>query len=173
MKTDIVPYVSVKALRNLPVVINRVVKRDCDLYWLNTSLSPRRLLLGLYVCYQNALKRNKDLANQIAYQRDHMIKLNEEINRLKEFEKMVIYEGYSAVITTHHWSCGDGCCSDSWAYYKIINQFGVVEEDTNDCCNSYRSADSIEQEIKKIYGDKITISHEDDYSDDEDSNEMY
>lgn len=113
MNIEIVCRTNVRLLKNIAAIVERVVKRDCGLYWRDRKLSPRVLLLGIYVCYHNACKRARDIEKSLKYQRDCMDKLRAEIERLKEFEKAVVYAGYSAIITTYHWSCGDGCCSDS------------------------------------------------------------
>jgi hypothetical protein len=168
MNIEIVGRTNVRLLKNIAAIVERVVKRDCGLYWRDRKLSPRVLLLGIYVCYHNACKRARDMEKHAQQQIEYCKTLRKEIERLKEFEKAVVYAGYSAIITTYHWSCGDGCCSDSWAHYKVINQFGVCEKDTGEYHgmseNSYRDRWRVEEELKETYGSQIKISHDDDYS---------
>lgn len=166
MNIAIVNTTNVRLLKNIAAKLERVVKRDCNIYWQERKMSTRSLMLGIYVCYHNACKRARDMENHAKQQIEYNKTLHTEIERLKEFEKMYIYAGYSAVITTHHWSCGDGCCSDSWAHYKVINNFGVCELDStwNSCGNSYRDRWCVEKQIKETYGNHIKISHDDDYS---------
>lgn len=166
MNTNIVGNTNIRLLKNIAKLLNKIVKRDCGLQWMERDLSSRSLLLGIYVCYQNAQKRARDIEKNAKLQVSYNEKLRAEIERLKEFEKMAVYAGYSAVVITYHWSCGDGCCSDSWAHYQIVNQFGVVEKDTAQYSSgsSYRDRWSLEKEIKQTYGNQISISYEDDYS---------
>lgn len=167
MNTNIVGNTNVRLLKNIAQILERVVKRDCGLQWMDRKMSPRSLMLGIYVCYHNACKRARSMEVAYKQQLAYNQTLQTEIKRLKEFEKMAIYAGYSAIVTTYHWSCGDGCCSDSWCHYKIINQFGVCEKDSqNFSSGNYRSRESCEQEIHETYGKHVSISHDDDYSED-------
>ena len=172
MNTNVVGNTNVRLLKNISALVERVVKRDCGMEWHTRKLSPRSLMLGIYVCYQNALKRSRDMEKACKLQVEYNNKLRIEIDRLKEFEKMAVYAGYSAVVTTYHWSCGDGCCSDSWAHHKIINQFGVVEKDStwSDFGKTYRDRWQLEKDIKETYGSQIKISYDDDYSGEEHGN---
>lgn len=167
MNTNIVGCTNVRLLKNISAKVERVVKRDCLPSWFqDRKLSPRSLMLGIYVAYHNACKRARDMEKAYQQCRDYNGKLQAEIERLKEFEKMAVYSGYSAVITTYHWSCGDGCCSDSWCYYQIYDQNNKLVKDTKGYSseNSYRSYDSCEREIKQVYGSHVKISGDDDYS---------
>ena len=166
MNTEIVGRTNIRLLKNIAAKVERIVKRDCGLEWMTQKFSPRSSLLGIYVCYHNACKRARDMEKHAKQQIEYCKTLRAEIERLKEFEKMAVYAGYSAVITTHHWSCGDGCCSDSWAHYKVINQFGVTEKDSSWCSSgsSYRDRWQVEKELKETYGSQIKISYDDDYS---------
>jgi hypothetical protein len=152
-------------LKNLPSVVERIVRKECDLGWMTRKFSPRILLLGLYICYQNERKRTRNLENGIQSHRERIQWLNERIKQLEQFEKNEVYSDYKVVITTYHWSCGGGCCSDSWAHYQVFNQFGVVEYSSGQLTeNSYRSASSIAEEVLKEYGPKIHIEYDDNYS---------
>ena len=168
MNTNIVGNTNVRLLKNIAAKIERVVKRDCGIEWMTHKLPPRPLMLGIYVCYHNAQKRTRDMERAYKLLIEYNGKLRQEIDRLKEFEKAFVYAGYYAVITTYHWTCGDGCCSDSWAHYQVFNQFGVCEKSSDggyNSENSYRDRYQVEKEIVETYGKQIKISYDDDYSD--------
>ena len=163
MNTNVVGNTNIRLLKNIGNVVARVVYRDCGINE-HRRLTPRVLLLGIYVCYHNACKRARDMEKSYRQQLEYNNKLRKEIERLQEFEKMAVYAGYKAIITTYHWSCGDGCCSDSWAHYQIINPHGVVEKDSSWSGNTNCDRWSREKKIKETYGNHISISYDDDYS---------
>ena len=104
-------------------VVERMLRADVPGWtWKST---PRCLLAGLYVHYRNALLRQKELQRCVFQSGEYARKLEAEIKRLQDFEKQVKYAGYRAEVICHHWSCGDGCCSESWYSYKIFNQYGI------------------------------------------------
>ncbi len=154
-----------KRLANLPNVITRLIKRDMP--WLDETLSPRRLLFGLYVYYQNTRKQINALNRRIINQNVEINNLLTRIADLEGYEKQVIYAKYYAVITYFHWSCGDGCCSDSWHGYRV---FGEMNEVIYECgmsgSNSYMSEHRCQEEIKEKYGN-IKVTHEDDWMNEE------
>lgn len=62
---------------------------------------------------------------------------------------------FTITITHYHWSCGDGCCSDSgYKLYVLDNQperpgYGVVDEDSD--WDNNRWPDSLrERAVEKI-----------------------
>jgi hypothetical protein len=93
--------------------------------------------------------------------------LEAEIKRLQDFEKQVKYACYRAEITLHHWTCGDGCCSDSWYSYAVFNQHGICEYKTGTNRDSgFLSLSSARESINHKYGNAIPISEDDNYDDD-------
>ncbi len=159
-----------KKLAKLPGVVERLVRANNGGYeWHPKKLSPRNLLAGLYVIYQNTKKENKNLKNYIESLNKRNAVLHARIAQLEVIEKQVKYEGYFAVITCYHWSCGDGCCSDSWYGYKIYNAQNVCEEAQGDAYeNNYASLENVRSRIGEKYGPQIKISYDDDYSRDGD-----
>lgn len=145
----------------------RVVERflRADVPGWTWKATPRRILAGLYVHYRNARLRIRTLEGYVKQQGDYARKLEAEIKRLQDYEKQVVYAGYRAEITTFHWSCGDGCCSDSWCGYRIMNSFGVVEHEVGMTGEqTYVSSFTCADRIRAEFGSHIPISYKDDYS---------
>jgi hypothetical protein len=162
MKIDLM-FATASDHAKLARVVERFLRADVPGWtW---KATPRRLLAGLYVHYRNAMLRVRELQRMIQCQGDYARKLEAEIKRLQDYEKQVVYAGYRAEITTFHWSCGDGCCSDSWSGYRIINQFGVCEHEVGiDGENTYCHVHTCETRIREQFGSTIPISYDDDYS---------
>ena len=69
------------------------------------------------------------------------------------------YAKYTAIITYVSWSCGDGCCSDSWYEAMVFDENRVAVKEfggqyTND--KPY-----LESEIRKQYGKNIKFNYND------------
>lgn len=138
-------------LAKLPDVVMRLVKRDMP--WFTDAISPRRLLFGLYVHYQNARKKIRDLEAIIYSQAKYIGELKKENADLEDYRKQVVFEGYYAIITRFHWTCGDGCCSDSWHGFRVFNKDRVCEyEKDMSTSNTYRSESGCRDEIKERFG---------------------
>lgn len=151
---------------NLPKVLVRLVKKEASISWLGDYyFSPRRLLYALYVVYKNETKALNNQIKSLQCQCNDLHKYNQtlvtKINYLKDFEKTVLHNGWRAVITCYHWSCGDGCCSDSWYGVKVYNAQGQCMNEAGG--QEHNSKDYCLEFVRQEYGN-LPITEDDDYS---------
>ena len=84
---------------------------------------------------------------------------NTKIQSLEAELRDYKYAKYKATITHVSWSCGDGCCSDSWYKAMVFDENGTAVKEfggqyTND--KPY-----LESEIRRQYGKNIKFNYND------------
>lgn len=152
-----------KRLKNLnKVVINWLVNHEYIDSFYATGMSPKKLVFALYLALRSREQDLKNKDNYICGLVDRNNQLQERIKELEEYEKQVIYEGYKFVITTYQWSCGDGCCSDSWAYHAVYDREGKLIEgrDYPSSEKTYTNRYRLTEELKEKYGQNIDIRYQ-------------
>ena len=143
-------------LKPLPAVVKKAIEYNLGKFY--RPVSPRRLLLGAFVLFRKEQLKNKELQSRNNWLEKQLSAQYEEVSRLKDYEKQVIYDGYVGELIEYSWTCGDGCCCDSWYGYRIVNPQGVCEkEHGGNRKSTYMSRERAKEEIQDIIGSKASI----------------
>lgn len=169
-----IPYnvfsVPAKRIKNITSVASNWLKKHEYLPEFVNRNSPRNVIFYLYMALRSREADVKQNEIEISRLKNINSGLRERILLLEEYEKAAVYKDYTFSITTVNWTCGDGCCSDSWAYYTVRDEKNQVVDGNNYCSgNTYRSKESLASELRKEYGKDIQISF---YREDDDTKEI-
>lgn len=157
MNSSCITFAPESKLKALPTIVKKAIEYNFGK--IHRPCTPRRLLLGAYLLFRNEQLKNKQLQSSIDYLNGVLQKQHERINALVDYEKQVIYDGYSAELIYYSWRCGDGCCSDSWYGYRILNKDNVCERNVGGGSSStYLSRERAKEEIQDIIGSKALIT---------------
>lgn len=158
-------WTTTKSLANVKNVILR--KFYTELAWSRgTTFTGNRLLYGTYVLLKNmeldlkkAKKGNEDWAKAYRIQAEQF---QTQIKELTEYKHLFYHAGWRATVTCYHWSCGDGCCSDSHYGFTVYNKEGMQMFESD---YKWNSADSCTREIHEKYGKHVQVDYDDNYDD--------
>lgn len=169
-----IPYnvvsIPAKRIKNIAsVALNWLKKHEYLSDHVNRN-SPRNVIFYLYMALRSRESDIKAYEKLISEFKNANSDLRERIAVLEEYEKAAVYRDYTFSITTVNWTCGDGCCFDSWAYYTVLDENNQIIDGVNYCSeNTYRSKESLASKLREKYGKDILISF---YSQDYDTKEI-
>lgn len=124
--------------------------------------SPRKTMLACWLLMRRQKEERIELEKEQFRLHTQLQEFNKRIHELEAENRDFKYAGYSATLKNVHWTCGDGCCSDSWWTATVRDENSRVVAEYGD---KYSNKDYILDCIKSNFGTKLSIDEE--YVDDE------
>lgn len=171
VKHDLLFRVPLKRLAKLPAVIqNWLQTHEYFDFTFGPNITGKKLLFVLYYALRS---REFDLRNKeeyIASLIDRHNQLQSDYNTLQDELKGYKYASYTFNCIRVEWDCGDGCCSDSWHEYQVLDESNNIIDSGGD---KYWSESYVYEILRNKYGSKIYINNYQRNSDSQDLFENY
>lgn len=157
VKPNLMFRVSAKRLANLPnIVKNWLQNHEYFDFTFDKTLGGVKLLFILYYALRSREFDLRDKEAYISQLTDLQNKLQSDYKNLENELKSYKYANYTFHCIRVEWDCGDGCCSDSWYEYEVLND-KMVKIDSGG--GRTWSKDELKTTLKEKYGLGIRINH--------------